>query len=768
MAKKYTTAQIVAHYASAIQSEQATLPQEDWEVSQKLSDFEEDLRSFGQRRGSKSPTYNDSVAALESWRQFREQLNKFLEERELGNKENAQAAFDEAVACFDKAEAHHKKVLQNLDAEIEERVPVFSDVKEIGKEDYKGKTYHDEYSKMKSAAAWIEQVQAPLRKKGAVAEPRDAAIILAARQLANCKLDDLETLQAKQITEAQLLERADAIMAQDAFKDFVIENSDAAKLDPEDFPDRDPYEELEEEDVKLTMDPSVLTAGHGGKLETAFGTFIGKRDDVLDLPERLFGRYQTKAKAALVNTTYEEYIDANKKDLLAGGKKIKPGDPKAGKLAAAMMAAFLLKEEGRRFNTEQLERRAKEYYNSPEFQYLLRNEPKTVNQAASGDFEMFSARMQSLQTALEPKDINGDPIIDDIDHYRNQAVATLSTNMMFGVSNGTRQEKEAHKAYSNNVDAFRENFRFRGLGMGQRSAAYKKMGDYAAGIFSKADDMKGRAKDPENFTQEDMIKVWTATQDHLKELKASEDPVDKVLAEKLTKVLQAGAPYFTQPEFSDKKGKTAAQQQKEYEEKYRKAFLNGIDKYRDDYNKLEEAKYNKEWKPADAALRKAGLKPMATKLRAEGKKINAGKVTEEYMAKRGPKFRAMVESAREYSRENKPSARKTLDLVNKILSYQDGKEKLMKGNAKHRFDDSMSLLAAVTAGTPLEQTVLQPQIDKINKIRGAKAGDPSFIRKEDYFDDFKQEINLAETAKKLNEEIGDIVKPKDGRNNPVL
>lgn len=91
----------------------------------------------------------------------------------------------------------------------------------------------------------------------------------------------------------------------------------------------------------------------------------------------------------------------------------------------------------------------------------------------------------------------------------------------------------------------------------------------------------------------------------------------------------------------------------------------------------------------------------------------------------------------------------------------------MKGNAKHRFDDSMTLLAAVTAGTPLEQTVLKPQINKINKIRGAKPGDPSFIRKEDYFDDFKLERSLEENAKKLNEAINNASQPKKGQNVPI-
>jgi hypothetical protein len=232
-----------------------------------------------------------------------------------------------------------------------------------------------------------------------------------------------------------------------------------------------------------------------------------------------------------------------------------------------------------------------------------------------------------------------------------------------------------------------------------------------------------------------MMKIWNAAQSHYKELAASKDPQAAALREKMEKVLKTGANYFAPPKFTDKRRKTAAQQEKEYEEKNRKAFLNGIDKYIEDYAKAEVDSYNRAWKPVEKELAAAGVKPLSNKLdvgKVPTKQTDVKRT--EYMKKRGPKFRAMAEAADAYKKGNEPDSRLTMDLVDKILDYQNGKEKVMKGDAGKRFDDSMTLLTAATVGTPLEKTILQPQIDKINRIRGAKEGDPNFIRKEDYFD----------------------------------
>ena len=70
----------------------------------------------------------------------------------------------------------------------------------------------------------------------------------------------------------------------------------------------------------------------------------------------------------------------------------------------------------------------------------------------------------------------------------------------------------------------------------------------------------------------------------------------------------------------------------------------------------------------------------------------------------------------------------------------------MSGDARHRFNNSMALLASVTLGTPMEK-YLDRQIAHVNKIRGANPGSKDFLTKEGIFAGFKAGKQAAPVQK---------------------
>lgn len=100
----------------------------------------------------------------------------------------------------------------------------------------------------------------------------------------------------------------------------------------------------------------------------------------------------------------------------------------------------------------------------------------------------------------------------------------------------------------------------------------------------------------------------------------------------------------------------------------------------------------------------------------------------------------------EYESHGAEDPSKTMKLIDSIVDYQKGKEKLT-GSAGARFDNSMMLLANVTVGTPMEK-YLDEQIAKVNKARGAKQGDKNFVTKDTYFEGFNADLEPQEKAEK--------------------
>ena len=180
---------------------------------------------------------------------------------------------------------------------------------------------------------------------------------------------------------------------------------------------------------------------------------------------------------------------------------------------------------------------------------------------------------------------------------------------------------------------------------------------------------------------------------------------DKLKSE-LMKVVKTGESCFNPPEFKNKKGKTAEQQLDAYKAKCAQEFRNASKKFIDLYYNVREKDHEERKNDLDKRL-----------------------VTPELMK-----------------------------LIDAILDYQKGKEKVMSGAAGHRFDNSMILLASVTAGIPMEK-YLDQQIANVNKVRGAQPGSRDFITKEGLFEGFKADKNGLQNAQHVNEQNAPVRRP---------
>ena len=228
---------------------------------------------------------------------------------------------------------------------------------------------------------------------------------------------------------------------------------------------------------------------------------------------------------------------------------------------------------------------------------------------------------------------------------------------------------------------------------------------------------------------------------------------DKLKSE-LMKVIKTGESYFNPPEFKDKKGKTAKQQMDEFQTNCAKKFQTAAQKFYTSYMTANRKDYKAE---RERAMKYFGIPELhPDKRNIKGNTGDKGDKAKNnpavYLPKRGPKYRAMIDAAMEYETyadDEQPDPVKKMKLIDSILDYQKGKKKVMSGDARHRFNNSMALLASVTLGTPMEK-YLDSQIAHVNKIRGAKPGSKDFLTKEGIFEGFKAN-KQADAQVKQNE-----------------
>ena len=253
-------------------------------------------------------------------------------------------------------------------------------------------------------------------------------------------------------------------------------------------------------------------------------------------------------------------------------------------------------------------------------------------------------------------------------------------------------------------------------------------------------------KDNRPLTEQNVKDMLASSRKMIKNLNKYEgNPDADKLKEELEKVVRTGETYNNPPVFRDKKGKTAAQQLTEYKTKCAEKFRTAAIKFSKKYADLKTKDHDSRKKDLDKSLGgkadyiKRGLKDTAKQTQVKKDGLYTEMARDEYLAKRGPKYRAMVNAAKEYNAaENELGEKdpaKTMKLIDSIIDYQKGKEKLT-GTAGDRFNNSMMLLANATMGTSLEK-YLDEQIAKVNRARGAREGDKNFVTRRTYFDGFE-------------------------------
>ena len=221
--------------------------------------------------------------------------------------------------------------------------------------------------------------------------------------------------------------------------------------------------------------------------------------------------------------------------------------------------------------------------------------------------------------------------------------------------------------------------------------------------------------------------------------------------------------YSEPPVFRDKKNKTAKKQLEEYQQKKGVQYIKAAKKYMDKYD-ADMKKKTEEYIQKAVKKLPSHIKPTTRKyeINTAPKIVNGEAIDNklgDYAAKRGPKFNKMVEAGNEYVLDD-GSPVKTMKLIDAILDYQKGKEKVTSGEQAERFIDSMRLLAEITIGTPHEK-LFTDQLNRVNKLRGAKPGSKNYIDKKEIFVEFKSEESF------FKEEEKGILKPEDFHENKV-
>ena len=726
MADGYNVQEMTAHYIALAQSD----PQQYQTIRDKIVDSIEAWAK--EKDGNKYAKV--SAQNVNDW--F-EQIEKALTQIQGGNEKAAQTAYNNACKTLGKA-------IQNTDKanEFEDRkqYPVLFDttpLKDVsffpqGDEDdeavemeYQGKEVLRRFGPKKTAAKHIEEIQDKVKKAKAMTA-EDVAMVIAARQIADTVAGSKSRLESTKIDPVTLKERADELLASEPFKDFIKEN---LNLDNE---------------VDLTLDANLLTDGHGGQLEKAFGASVRSRQDLQQLDKNLYKRYQNPASGKY--DTYEAFLEDGKKDYLNDGKgKITEKDKKVAVHAARMLAAFQLKQKGKAFDQEYFDRKAAEVYNSSQFQFICRHDPDKLNLLTTGDFVGFGNAVNHHMDLIRKVDEDSEERSEE----RKKVSKDIIVSLKFGTAYGSAPQRRQNAAYNKVMDLFDQKYRFLGCRKNENPGALldieRAMTGQALGI--KAALLENPQKKKE-LTEQNVKDLLDSSKKMLRYLKKYEgNSYADQLKEELGKVIQTGEKYGNPPEFRDKKGKTAEQQLEEYKTACAAKFQNAAWKFSNNYNDLKKKDYSERADDMKKQLGTPELKKIkiAKQTRQKNEKYTEA-VIDDFMNKRGPKYKAMVKAATEYESHGAEDPSKTMKLIDSIVDYQKGKEKLT-GSAGARFDNSMMLLANVTVGTPMEK-YLDEQIAKVNKARGAKPGDKNFVTKDTYFEGFDADLEPQEKAEK--------------------
>ena len=728
MADKYNAQRLTAHYVAMAQND----PERFGDIRREiLGKFQEWRREHTVEVGPdarKDPEVETAVASVNAW--F-EQIEKTAKLRSQGQPEKAQKTFTNACGKLNLAirqtdDKLKKESTDTIEILLEDEPfpysaylqEVYTPEGEEEKVEFQGAEVLREFI-VAPAASYIKDIQDKI-KGGADMTARDIATVIAARQIANSVPGSSARLQSTKIDPTTLKERTDALLNSEPFQEFLSDREDPRRKG------------------RYNIDPRLLTGGHGGELEADFAASVRSREDLSELPRELFGRYQVPQEEAY--NSYHDFLLFNQNDYLENGGKIKSVDKKIAEHAARMLTAYQMYQKDRAYNQRQFDRNTAQVYNSPEFQFMLKHDPAALNLLTTGRFGDYGEKLNGILEGSKEADAGKPARIQQ----RTQNLAELTDCMQTGKPYGTQQQRKNLEAYKQGQKDFAENYRFLGSKKGEIPAAIRKMQAVANGIHL----VRGEVPDPAPIVQDktldrqhgmDLLRSVSSLVQDWENTNPTNKSDRKVLLE-FSEVTRLAREYQQDSVGKDGTQKKTAQ----VKAQELKALQNAVLKFTDTYTTESKKDY--------AAQRKAYEKEnakLAAPMRTADKKSVEAKKPENYLANRGPKYNAMMDAALEYQEGYDPEKggvadpSKALKVVNAVLDYQKGKEKFIKGEDGERFNNSMSLLAQVTAGTSLEK-YLDEQIAHVNKVRGAKQGDRNFITKADYLEPFKPEQPAAQ------------------------
>ena len=737
MAGKYNVQEMTAHYVAMAQNNPALFQQVREEILARFESYaHSQSTAYSTIENGHQVMHHERDDAADAMRSnvqtWFEQIAQTAQQMKAGGAPAAQASYN--TACKTLSTAIKTSADKNAKSEDDHDAFNYSnyleDVYSPDPEDEEGEEFEIEYQgkdvfrqlgPKRSAAEHIEEVRDRVKRAGEMTA-EDIATVLAARQIADAIPGKRGRLDKTKINDVDLKERADKLMASQAFQDFLNEHKDPNYEDSYD------------------IDPALLTDGHGGKLENYFSLSLKGRKDLQELPQDLYGRYQKTAQGQY--TSYDAYIQANLKNYEQGGKKIDASDKETVSRAAHLLTAHELNRKNKAYNEAYLEKQAEKMAQSPQFRFMCKHEPEKLNLLTTGQFEQFGKSLCNHLKEASQMDAGK----EDIGAKRKNFTQSLANGMLVGTPYGTVAQRQEKKEYNDRLKAFKDSYEFLGCKQDEPPRELTNLQDALDGYKSEdLNSLVNRANmaPKKDLSQDEVRNLYEKTQDMVRFLAAKgDDPTARKLSDELVNAMKTGSDSLNPPEFKDKKGKTAQKQLEEYKAKYASKFRGEVQKCYEHYLSAQAKDYNAKLKDAKAKL---GATPSLMKYAPASNSDNSkgvGNNPEVYLSKRGPKYRAMVQAAQEYAgsfnfeKGNAADPAKTMKVIDAVLDYQNGKEKPMSGAAGDRFNNSMVLLASVTRGTPMEK-YLDQQIKHINEVRGAQPGSKNYITKDMYFEGFE-------------------------------
>ncbi len=617
----------------------------------------------------------------------------------------------------------------------------------------KQQAHFEKLPKDKTAAEYIEDIQRKIQFNNNKYTDRDIAVILAARQLANAKRNSGGNLNSTRITENELEERVSNLMYDPAFMKYLETRRQAlrAKLNTQRIHELSHSEsfdrfmqsqnltdraeawrtyvrkygnpvKIKDSELESFIDAGTLIKGHSGGLEDDFEEYLQTRDDLTELDAKIYGRYRVKfgiekePEPEKKVRGYQDYFNEH-----IGGK---PADLKlAAKLAAANQLARKYPDSP--LEEQKLNQTAEKFLEDPVFRFAMR------------DKEVFNAM-----------------IAGKVSEVANKTAEIKDT--FTGIVNPVDKDGEA--ADFSTSRGFDRTYRKMNPVASQSELEKAKLSLFP-GITKKAkeDFLKRVGQDAERLARNELRKVYEKdykTQNGF-DSDLEEDLELKFRYEELTeqskkKLLQNAETEYNQYVDLEARKQATYSVAKKLKKSVREVEEDPL--YAVDIQKAERIEKQKILNDHAKKGIGPGINEGSVDMTAQSRAITL--LQQKQLAKRGPKYRNMIRAVGEL-KSSSIAADETnvIKTVNAILEYQDGKEKGFFSSAKNqRFNDSMTLLAELTVGTPAEK-YYRAQLDKVNRARGLTPDHPNYLKPEDFlYKEPKAEPQITEELKKEQDE----------------